>query len=117
MIGHTATFVGMFVAELPYLLGMAILYVVIYGATVSCHVTHYCCNNHHFSHQPRQMDCFTKGRPVDKCSKLLLVPAFLLPSHGVLLLFCPVLYVPGQRREDCWSAAGRVDWSKFVLCR
>ena len=36
MIDHNATFVGMVVAELPYLLFMAVLYVLIYCATVSC---------------------------------------------------------------------------------
>ena len=35
MIGHTAVFVGMTTAELPYLLSISILYVFIYCATVS----------------------------------------------------------------------------------
>ena len=35
MIGHNATWVGMVVAEFPYLLIIAILYVLIYCATVS----------------------------------------------------------------------------------
>jgi hypothetical protein len=35
MIGHDAMFIGMVVAELPYLLLMAVLYVFIYCATVS----------------------------------------------------------------------------------
>lgn len=33
MIGHTAVFVGMFTAELPYLLLVSVLYVLIYCAT------------------------------------------------------------------------------------
>ncbi len=36
MIGHDAMFIGMVVAEIPYLLLMAVLYVFIYCATVSC---------------------------------------------------------------------------------
>lgn len=35
MIGHDAMFIGMVVAEMPYLLLMAVLYVFIYCATVS----------------------------------------------------------------------------------
>ena len=35
MIGHDAMFIAMFVAELPYLLLIAVLYVFIYCATVS----------------------------------------------------------------------------------
>ena len=90
MIGHDAMFIGMVVAEMPYLLLMAVLYVFIYCATVS----------------PIALDLIRlrlrsyvslamslQDWSLDVIRKFYVVRLFFPIAHSIIFLLCTMLHV------------------------
>jgi hypothetical protein len=94
MIGHDAMFIGMVVAEMPYLLLMAVLYVFIYCATVS-HVSMSVISvvlNTHASFL--SLMCVKhKDWPLNDDGEFYVVCLFFLIAHCIVFFLCAVLHV------------------------
>ena len=122
MIGHNAAFVGMVVAELPYLLFMAVLYVLVYCATVSSLLLK-------FVNLLVPLVISTiifffilsyfimADWSLYYCWEFLLVCPLLLLAHGIVLFLCAMLHVPSQRRKDRRCSPGCLDWAQYFLRR
>ena len=94
MIGHDAMFIGLVVAELPYLLLMAVLYVFIYCATVSIinwslTLLFVVVNSSEFPRSCRHNSDWT----LDIIGKFYVVCMFFPLAHGIVFLLCAMLHV------------------------
>lgn len=83
MVGHNAAWVGMVVAELPYLLLLSFLYVLIYCASVSLHLK-FLLVYHIISHLINLFPLSISGWSIHNYWDVLLFCAFLLSAHGII---------------------------------
>lgn len=98
MIGHDAMFIGMVVAEMPYLLLMAVLYVFIYCATVSYDILDgdiLCSPLLRNIYLLRVRD--PKDWSLDNIWEFYVVCLFFFTAYSIVFLLCTMLHVSCER--------------------
>ena len=93
MIEHNAMFVGMIVAELPYLLLMSVLFVLIYCATVSSLFARLPASSFILLPSAKCFHHTLTGWPIHQCWTLPMVCILLLHAHSIIHFLCAMLHV------------------------